>query len=79
MAVRRPLVRVAGRIVELPASDSLPGVGADWFGATAPDPAEYSNWFLPTGEWFRWDGTVWFQPLAAAAASTSQKKPYLWA
>jgi hypothetical protein len=60
------------------ACEQLDAASANYFGTTAPDPAEYTNWFLPTGEWFKWDGAAWFQPIAGAA-STSQKKPYLWA
>jgi hypothetical protein len=57
MAERRPLVRIAGRIVELPSSDSLPGGGGGgggagyYVGETAPaDPVANPLWFnLTTG------------------------------
>lgn len=55
--------------------------GAAWFGATAPDPAEYPDWFLPTGEHFKWDGAAWFQPPGVPGQDGAPvgKKNYLWA
>jgi hypothetical protein len=65
MAERRPLVRIAGRIVELPSSDSLPGGGGGGTGfyvsETAPaDPVANPLWFsLTTGAFLAYvdDGT----------------------
>lgn len=48
MAVRRPLVSVAGRTKELPAGDALVGAGVT-VAATAPGaPAEGDEWFDTT-------------------------------
>ena len=59
------------------ASASAFAGGAAYFGPTAPDPAIYTNWFLLTGEWFKWDGTAWFQPIAVAAPGAGGASPIL--
>lgn len=55
--------------------------GAAWFGTTAPDPANYNDWYLPTGEHFVWDGAAWFEPpgVPGTGGAPAGKKNYLWA
>jgi hypothetical protein len=85
MATRRPLVRIAGRIVELPASDTLPGTGgggsAGYYASeTPPDPALHPLWFdLATGAFLSWvdDGTS-AQWLDSGGSAPFGKRPHLW-
>jgi hypothetical protein len=45
------------------------GGGGDHYSNTAPvDPAATPNWYLLTGEYFKWDGAAWFQPVGAKGA-----------
>lgn len=48
-----------------------------YISATAPSPADHTDWYLPTGEHYVWDGAAWFQPLAAASGGGSGNSPIL--
>lgn len=81
MAERRPLVLVSGRVKELPAADTLPGVGGGASGVTVSDtapvsPVEGQEWFDTTsGVQYTRIGAAWVEP---GAGTITNKRTYLW-
>lgn len=63
MATRRPLVYIGGRLVELPAADTLPDRRVA-VSATAPaTPTEGDQWFdTNTGIQYTRVGAAWVEP-----------------
>lgn len=74
MAARRPLVRIDGRLKELPSADALAGV-TGWFPkSTPPDAADYKRQVIEGDRWFNttngiqytWVAGAWVYDNAAA-------------